>query len=503
MKNKTQHSLDAAHALIRAGELAKARSAIQGLCRVRMPRPEALRLAFLAREAYMPEKALAILHRVVRGVEAGKRGATDEEKAEYGMALADLGAGREAIELLAALDIRKYPRIFRGLTVAYFRSWEWELAIPICERFLGRSGATLHDKLWGEFRLAVALLHGKDDVVRSGAILEKLLLDTKTHDYQGLHSQAIYVLAQQAYLFKDYKRSSSLLELLKATEISSPDSSMGISVAQLRIEILLATAKNKTSALRALRGIRDRYAALGRWEQARGCDYSEAYVTHEAELATHLYFGTPYPNGRKKILRSCGLGAAKLPPHYDWTISDPSPKSLTFDLANGTNSLNSARLKAGDVLLRTLRALSVDFYAPPSVLDLYSRIYPGHHFNPATSPLQVRQALWRLRRWLDAKGLPLEVHEHQGVYTLRSPSHCVIRVSACESLETREQARLRDFMFRIRKKFGAREFSANDTADFLDVSRRSAIEFLKGAATQQLGLERMGAGPSTRYRLKV
>ena len=369
---------------------------------------------------------------------------------------------------------------------------------------LGRPEATLHDRLWGEYRLALALLHGKDDYTASGAILEKLMRDTKTHDYQGLHVQATLVMVQQAYFLKEYKRASKMLESLRATEISSPDSSLGLAIAQQRFEILLNTAKNKTSALRALRGVRDRYAAAGRWEQARGCDYSEAYVTHELELVTHLVFGTPYSTGRKKILHACGVKAVRLPAHYDWVISDPDPKSLVLDLGTGGNSLNSKRFKAGDVLLRTLRALCVDFYAPPNVLDLYARVYPGQHFNPSTSPLQIRQSLWRLRQWLRTNRLPLEIHEHNGTYTLRSPVHCTVRVSvAPEATESRGHARLEDFLTRIRAKFGEREFSAGETADYLDVSRRSAIEFLNGATTQELGLVRMGAGPSTRYRLKT
>src|SRR5271155_1306270 len=94
--------------LIRGGRLQAARRAIQAQIdrRKKLARPEILQLAYLARQAYLADRTIALLHPIVRSEPRLRSGpATDEEKAEYGMALAQLGAGREALELLSRLDV--------------------------------------------------------------------------------------------------------------------------------------------------------------------------------------------------------------------------------------------------------------------------------------------------------------------------------------------------------------------------------------------------------------
>ena len=90
MKNQQLSSIQE---LIRKGELAHARTLIRAWLRKKpKDRGVRLRLAYFARQAYLPERAIELLFHVVRTRVAGK-GASDEERAEYGMALADMGAG--------------------------------------------------------------------------------------------------------------------------------------------------------------------------------------------------------------------------------------------------------------------------------------------------------------------------------------------------------------------------------------------------------------------------
>src|ERR1041385_8067685 len=88
--------LDRIDELIRGGALSRARHELQLLLRRRIERRFLERAANLARQAFLPERTLQLLHRFVRPRSSMPEAlrATEEELAVYAAALNQLGASR-------------------------------------------------------------------------------------------------------------------------------------------------------------------------------------------------------------------------------------------------------------------------------------------------------------------------------------------------------------------------------------------------------------------------
>jgi hypothetical protein len=487
-------------ALTRTGSMREARAEIRELCSKPLKRRQhAVRLAFLARHAGMPEQALRLLHRVVRG-EAKGRAPSEEEKAEYGMALAYFGAGREAISVLSSIDATQYPWALDGLVLAYFRQWDWSRALPLVVQFLGKPGISERDRLIHTYYLGRALLHGKDEIEAATRVFTRLVVDTAHLDYGILYQDSLLALADCHYLGKRWKPALAVLSRLAPVLEGAPDSPQAMSALQLGAEIALrASGGTNRAALARLRDVRAQWAAAHRWERVRSCDFQQALATQDEKLLCHLYFGTPYPAARAKFLREFGWSDERLPSHYDWSVGSGVHRSASrsrkfLDLQSGLSG-DEALFKPGQLNLRTIGALAGDFYFPPTIATLHELLHPGQVLHPVAGPARVRQALKSVRGALLRQGLPLRIEESRRRYFLASASPFVIRVSQGGGEKSA------GLLERARRAFGAREFSSAELARSEGVSERTARRFLKEALAQGWVQMRRGSGGEIFYRI--
>lgn len=506
---RTPQRLQTIRDLIRDGDLAAARIQIREAATRKMGRDFRLELAYLANQAQVPQKAATLLHRTIwpaRGTRASD--ATAEEKAEYGQALARIGATREAIGILASLDAAVLPRVYRFLALAYFRQWDWRTAIPLLKNCLALPDLSPSDRIYAEFYLAIALMHGADDTVGARKHLAVVLRETGPDHFRRAHWDAWQVLAQTHYLEKDWSGAIQALDRMDALYPHDPDSSSDLISRKWRrlIELHQRQKRPETrpETLAALAAIKKGFRALGNWEQVRSCDYYEAVATDDENLLVRLYCGTPFPEFRRKLLTASGRQAQDMPEHYEVSVGRATESAAAgeapwLDGLNGENSLGRARLKPGQILQRLLAALTADLYIPPNIAQLHEGLYPGDHFNPTSSPLRVRQALKRLRQWLKANRIPLEIEEKQERYRLESEVQIRIRIRSSAS-EPGAPTRTLDLVERLAAQFGREAFSAHEVETLLGISRWSAVALLRTATRRQV-LERIGRGPSTRYRL--
>ncbi len=480
--------------LIGRGSFAEAASLVRELSRKRTPsrRVELAKLAELARLSYHFELSVSLLHRKVRGSGRGTA-ATDEEKAEYGLALAELGAGAEAFEILSALDVRKSPRIFHGLVLSYFRRWEWAASIPTIELYLGQPGLGSEEALWGEYYLARACLHGLEDLDRARALLEGLSARASEAGYASLIQESWIALADCHYLRRDWKRSVATLDRLSARLDQSPKSPISMSVRQLLAEIELFKEPRSEEALRALDRIRGEFRDLGRWEKVRACDYQQALATGDRELLTRLYFGTPHEGAKRSFAAHLREIGGELPAHYDWKLGGRGRELL--DLTSGAPGLAPGRIP-----LRTLGALAMDLYFPAKVPSLFERLYPGERFDPASSAPRVRQSIAQTRKALRSCRSALEIFEVRGHYGLEARKGAVLRLSPPSETQAPAELNAKGLLARAAEKLGTGEFSAKQFSLSLSMTDRSARRTLKTACDQGW-IVASGARRGRRYRV--
>lgn len=482
-------------ALINDGRLSDAKALVRPLLERKHPREELVKLANLARRAWMPEHAARLLFKIVHPTEKRNvaAAATAEEKTEYATALVMLGGHREALKLLQDIDVREVPEALFARSLAHFSQWNWQATLNQWERLIGSPKATELQKLRGELYHATALTHGAHDFDRSTEICERLLKISSPSKNRVIYKNALLLLGQNfAFLKQTAKAAPYFAELEKLS--ADEDDSRHL----LHTRLWKAISNNDVAELRKAR---EGFKEQERWEQVRVSDYYEAELTGNSELFIHLYFGTPHAAFRERVAKALG-GAENIPSKYDWKLwSGKSAPKVLIDSANGTSNASEAFLKEGHVLQRMLLALSSDFVMPPTVAELHEQLYPGEYFNPNSSPDRVHQCLKRLRKWLESANLPLEVRELHGRYRLFSPEGCAIRVYRSEADIPKTPIRTIHFANDLYKKFGAAEFTSNDAVLKLKQPYTTVKRHLASAVAHGLIIAQ-SSGRETRYKCR-
>ena len=491
-------ALDSIQALIRSNRLGAARTAIRRLCcRKPSSRSEVVRLAHLARLVLLPEKSLELLHRRVRAGRAPGK-ATDDEIAEYGMALAHVNASAESIELLSRLDLKKFPFIFAPLCLAYFRQARWEITLPMIKRYLSLKSLSSGDRLNGRRLLGTALLHGKRDFGAAQQLLETVLVEAERDGYPLILREVRLMLIQCYFNQRIWRKARAQLAELKRALPEDEGAIFSLNRLQWQALVDYYAGNDPDRALADLQDVRRRFAEIGRSWNVRSCFYYEAILTQRKELLVEYYFGTPYPKWRARILASARCTVDSLPEFLDWQISSSgAPGKYFVNLLTGQTSQTTVRLKPGQIPWRVLQALASDFFAPPSIAQLFESLYPGEHFHPTAAPARVHQSLLQTREWLDEHRLPLQIVEENGCYRLRSQHSFVLRLPRDKPAEADKSSAA--YVVWAQTHFGDREFSSQELADKLGVSERSVRRSLKLAVAQgQLA----GGSRRSRYRVR-
>lgn len=485
---------DEIEADVQHGLLREARQKLIPLTRSTPPRAELARVASLFRRAWMPEQALAILHRVVRPPARTRKGsdATPAEKLEYATSLVLVGAHREAESILSSLNAQENPEVHFARGLARFREWDWKGTLGYWDQLQASPHASPLQRLRGRIYLANALTFGLGRYSESLEICEKIAVEASAQKHRMIHKSRLLLAQQNHALQGDARSARTAFDQIRVLCEEESDERF-----LLHSLLWQAIAEKDPDGIRSARaGFKDRRD----WEETRICDYHLARVTEDRQALIHLYFGTPYPEFRSRVAELLG-GDGEIPGSYEWKLWDGQSLSpVVFDLEAGTNSRSRAYLKRGQALHRCMRALSEDFFLPPSVARIHEVVYPGSYFNPASSPDRVHQLLRRFRAWFKENDLPLEVRESSGVYRLFSPAGCTIRIDREPPASGVVDPGIMGHADRLWENFGQTPFSSSEAADCLDVSGTSAKRILSHALSAGL-ISRNGKGPGTRYSM--
>lgn len=483
---------DEIDALIRAGSANAARRKLGGLARRKVPRPDALPLASLARRANLPGLALRLLNPIVRPSAKHVARASEAEAAEYAASLVRVGAVAEALEILKSIDGARHPEALLFESFALMTQWDYAATIPLLTRYLASPGLDAYAKLVGKVNLAAALVQERRHAP-ARACLEELRLETREPGLSLLHANSLELSAQQAVGERRWREAEHYLR--DADQALRDSGSLDELFVRKWMAILALLRDGDAAAKSLIARVRDEALARRHWETVRECDFHSAIVAHDDRLAVHLYFGTPFESYRRRIVAERG-GKLDLPDRYPWALGDATPgmKRVDLDHLLGEAIPGDEPLKVGQAMHRLLATLASDFYRPRRIATLHAELYPREYFNPLSSPNRVHRVVHRLKRWLRRGRSPLVVVEENGMYRLHGMRPCRLVVP-----RGRTNARSEHLLSRLAERATARPFSVGEAKAWLGVSERSAQRLLLGAVRDG-ALVREGAAAATRYR---
>lgn len=466
---------------IRRGKQNLAQTRLRAFVRTGIPREQMAAIAPLTRRASLALIGVRLLNPIVRQPEAELAPASDREKAEYAACLSYIGAAEEASEILASIDDKKLPEALFYRVLALFPQWDYQGSIPLLQRYLDQIEEP-YQRLVAMTNLADALVYERSHR-QAQPILRTLLHDSGVGGYALVYSRALQISARYYLEKRDWH--SAELALQQARERLAEDGLQKFLVGKW-IALRDFLAGNAADAA-PLNTIRSEAKRIEHWETLRDCDRYQAVATKDRDLLAHVYFGTPFESFRKRLLADFG-DEAKLPETYRWHLGGKK--------GGAEIDLRSA-LKPGQVLHRLLRCLTSDFYRPFRGPFLHSRLYPGQYFNPASSPLQVRTAINRLRSWFEENEYPLAIDQADGGYRLTASGPCTLLITLDRESETAPL-----LLSRLHERHQQAHFSAREAAETLGANLRTTQRILQDGLDAGT-LERLGSGPATRYHFKI
>ncbi len=481
--------------LIRKGQIVTARRELKMFAAKKVARADAADFGLLAWRAKIGRLGIKVLNPIVRPPPRSKVFADEEEKAAYAACLIQIGANDEGLEILNSLDTRGLPQVLLLRVAAHVARWDYQDAIPLLVEYIASPLTNEYQKLVGKVNLASGYVYERRHAEAS-LLLPEIIESAAAQNLSLLYGNALTIAALNAIQGEDWKSAENYLK--RAEEgLGSQAALDAFFVRKWNVVLRLFRDGAKPAILDDLIAVRTEAARLGHYETVRDCDHYRALSEKGDRIFAHVYCGTPFVHYRLRLLEDV---PGKTPPsEYLWVPGGEETAESWFDLSTGKDERGRARLKVGDASLRLLGVLSADFYRPLRTAALHARLYPGDYYNPISSPVRVRQAIARLRRWVEENALPLTVEETTGTYRLQAASRYGIRIA----LEDAGVSNRLEWQMRLlRDKWASEPFSALQAAPVLGKSGRSARRILEQALASGL-IERIGRAAATRYRFSA
>lgn len=445
---------------LRAGRIQQAANRLRPLQVTEIPRAQAQAMASIFRRAGLETFALRVTTPIVAGNDAGPG-----EIIEHAAALIQMGAVSEGLEYLQPLNAEKYPEVHYHQAVAYAHRYEYSEVIPLLNRYAEVS-STEH-RVQGLRLLAKAYLYTKDE---SAALNTCKLLDQAA-------PEAAATIRAQVYI-KQGNFAQAKAEIQKGADAYNT---------QKWSAVIHALESGSTQSLTEFKARAHEHKD---WEFLRELDRYSLQIHFDADRFNHLLFGTPFAAYRDQVTAHG---------NRQWTDENfvhGAAEAPAFILHTGEFK-NFQADAPSKMVHQLLAALLRDFYRPWSIGALFAELFPGEHFDVFSSPNRVHQLLWRLRKWSEASQLPIELVEHNGLYSLHK-SDSFSFVVPREGLRVDENVlhlRQLESHFRNKPSFTPREAQA-----CLNISASSFKRLAQWGLKEQK-LRREGASRATVYKL--
>ncbi len=474
---------------IRAGDQNKALSLLNCLNLKQIKRSDAYDYARFARRLRHFHLALKILNPIVRPKTPGSSPPKANEIIEYAASIRGLGAPAEALELLNPLDSLLHPEVLLERSFNHFAQWNYSSAVPLLEAYIQSKDIGDYARTIGAVNLCSAYL-GSNQFKAAEKVLTQLLDETSQNAYSQLHFNCQEMMAQvQIRLHKDFE--GALVRLNQAMEEyqGQPDD-ISLLFAKKWRAISSSLLSNEVSS--DFHEVRKQAETFKHWETIRELDFYQAKITGDREKLVYLYFGTPFPSYRQRIINI--LGDNVIPIYFSKGSISIEPKIL---LETGSISGNSDIIPSGSVLHQLLILLNQDFYRPIPLLTLFSKLYPDQHFCPQTSANRVHQNVCRLRKVLSKNQIPLIIEENGGNYQLSSESSVSIVIPKTPLYLDRVSLLSK----KLHSEVKGDSFDTKQACKILNMSKSNVQRLLADASDQDIVIKK-GQGRSSYYQFK-
>lgn len=452
--------------LVHSGKAKEAQTALYHLKKKGISPKDLLEAATLARRAALPELALTILFPVVRPASKVKRQATDKDRVEFAASLISLGAIEEARELLNSVNTKETPQaLFHSARIALLQ-WDYPTAIPNLRAFINTGTLSVYERLEAKLHLLPALL------AENNLISFKLLLAQVTEESSQRGFASFYAIALRLLGDYELKRSDSELadSYFESAEMALRNWANPELIATKKCRAILRFAKNPHSKTEKekLFSVREEALCLNQMEAVRDIDFQIARITNDQSLFLKLYFGTPFPSFKAKVLPYLESG---VPRTYAYAV--PMADAKRTRLHERQIDLSPC-LKPGKALHRLYQILLSDFYRPFSPATLFARLYPSELFLGTGSNNRVHRAVLRLKTWFHTHGIPLQIQMQSGTYRLVATAPCKIQLH-----DEREVLIGYDIRSHMIRKSLPNEFTLKQAGNLLGISVSSATSVLR------------------------
>lgn len=410
-----------------------------------------------------------------------KNDPTPEELAEYGVLLQKNGSVREALNALEKIDGDKIPDSLLYRAFCLFTRWDYASARPLLERYVASPKITEYQRTIGMVNLASAY-NSVQDFTQARALLGELIETCAQKNYARLEGNCHELLAQVHVQNRDWMAAHS--ELAKAEKLLANDFSLDRFFVQKWKWIISALKAGDTAPLLELKA---KALELKHWESVREADLYLAKVSGDKDLFQRVFFGTPHESYREKLKKEC----PEIEPGEEFFLGEGE---MLLDLPLSEFG-GEAVFKSGKKIHQLVCLLLMDLYRPQRLAPLFADLFPDENFNVFSSPNRVHQLLRRTRKALKEEGLPLEILEHEGAYSLQVQPGLRVRLALERKVASPEHAHL----IRLKTLFPNMVFSAREARAQLGLPLTSFHRVLKYGLEKGL-LKQQGNGPKTRYK---
>ncbi len=482
--------------LIRSGEGGKVREILEGLEIGKIPRRQRASLAKISLRVGMSKFCLA-LFRDSRGHEGpGEFNLTSEELLQFGMAHKQVGAPDHALQIFNQIDNKKYPDSSLYSAITLFTQWRYREAIAHLENYLANSSLSDYDRLVGHINMGAALIID-EQIDRAKVHLQNSIELAKMGKFILLRGNALELMAQVHIYQRHFSQAEFCLqEGLQLVNKSAPAYHLFVKKWLAISEVYRTNAA--TPSLRQLDSVREEAIGMRHWETVRDCDFFFAVTKRDRTLFLRLYFGTPFPGYRERLVRHFPENV-EIPEHFDWfgyvRQADRSAATVpVFDLIPTAVGVYKNKTKSQNLSVRILRILSRDFYAPIKPYSLYLSLFPNERLDPIAANPKIFTAIGRAKRWIEDSRLPFQIENDNNGYRLFWDQPFVLRIP--KDLDPTLISA--DSLAHLKKHFSTMDFSSSEAANVLNLSKRSALHLLNRAVKEGT-LIVSGAGRRTRY----
>jgi hypothetical protein len=496
----TAEKLAELDALIKQGRLDAVQKILEDLPERGLERALLAPLAALARRVGFHRQSIRLLNPIVRPKKGLLKKASPLETLEYAAALVRYRAVHEAAMLLESLDAAENPDVLLHKASLFIYEWNYAGAVPLLEEYVRHPKTGEYQARVGRLNLAESyfFLFRDEDAVK--LVNEALESSKNDETHRLLAAKAMEIKVKILMRQKQWGEARAALAEAAGTYGGHHYRyKLYVRMTDAVMALLESPRAEKAAVLAEIRAEAEKLAL---WEMVRDCDFFRAMAMRDPAVMVKLYFATPFPGYRERMLRLYGE-PLKIPHSFDWKLAEGEGSAGEknggahgwLDVVSGVTD-TGASLRRNGLLHRLLQILASDFYRPARPEFLFATLYPGEFFDPVHFQEKIHNLLKRLRLFFKEAGVPLQITEEHGEYRIVAEKPYVLRLGAGAAAPTRVE----EFVKFARREFRGAAFTRDEIARLAELSE-TACQRLLNKAIDKNAVIRIGKGPATKYRV--